>query len=163
MQNFDKKKRSLTVEKYLPHNFLAEKIVLSCLLTSPEAVNIILNNLTTEMFYFKNHQEIYNIILNMHRQKISVDSITLVTFVRDNGILTKVGGIKVLFELINQIPNLLYLPDYIRLIQDKFIRRSLIYLGYKFLEPSVDWMISVLDENVTLFSEVGGVLWYVNL
>ena len=98
------------------------------------------------MFYFKNHQEIYNIILNMHRQKISVDSITLVTFVRDNGILTKVGGIKVLFELINQIPNLLYLPDYIRLIQDKFIRRSLIYLGYKTINSS--YITNIPLENI---------------
>ena len=129
-------KNDITINKYLPHNFLAEKIVLSCLLTSPEAINIILNNLTTEMFYFKNHQEIYKVILNLHRQKISVDSITLVTFVRDNGILTKVGGIKVLLELINHIPNLLYLQDYIRLIQDKFIRRSLIYLGYKTINSS---------------------------
>ena len=139
-------KNQININKYLPHNFLAEKIVLSCLLTSPEAVNIILNNLTTEMFYFKNHQEIYNIILNMHRQKISVDSITLVTFVRDNGILTKVGGIKVLFELINQIPNLLYLPDYIRLIQDKFIRRSLIYLGYKTINSS--YITNIPLENI---------------
>jgi len=139
-------KNQININKYLPHNFLAEKIVLSCLLTSPEAVNIILNNLTTEMFYFKNHQEIYNIILKMHRQKISVDSITLVTFVRDNGILTKVGGIKVLFELINQIPNLLYLPDYIRLIQDKFIRRSLIYLGYKTINSS--YITNIPLENI---------------
>jgi len=46
-------------------------------------------------------------------------------------LLKKIGGIKVLIELINQIPNLVYLEDYIRLVKDKFIRRSLIKLGYE--------------------------------
>ena len=43
----------------------------------------------------------------------------------------KIGGTKVLLELLNQIPNLVYLEEYIQLIQDKFLRRSLINLGYQ--------------------------------
>jgi replicative DNA helicase len=33
--------------------------------------------------------------------------------------------------LISQIPNLVYLEEYLRLVKDKFIRRSLIKLGYE--------------------------------
>jgi replicative DNA helicase len=46
--------------------------------------------------------------------------LTLITFLQDNGLLEKIGGIKVLIELINQIPNLVYLEEYIRLVKDKF-------------------------------------------
>ena len=45
--------------------------------------------------------------------------------------LQKIGGIKVLLELINQIPNLIYLEEYIRLVKDKFLKRLLIKLGYE--------------------------------
>jgi replicative DNA helicase len=35
-------------------------------------------------------------------------------------LLEKIGGIKVLIDLISQIPNLVYLEEYIRLVKDKF-------------------------------------------
>jgi replicative DNA helicase len=34
-------------------------------------------------------------------------------------------------NLSSQVPNLVYLEEYIRLVKDKFIRRSLIKLGYE--------------------------------
>jgi len=113
-----------------------------------------LNNLATETFYFKNHQEIYKAIIVMHKKKIPIDLITLTTFLKDNGILDEIGGVKVLSELINQIPNLLYLKDYIRLIQDKFLRRSLIHLGYKAINSSyitnipLEYLLNDLETEV---------------
>jgi replicative DNA helicase len=50
------------LKNYLPHNFLAEKMILSCLLINSEAIEITLKTLSIEAFYFKNHQEIYKAI-----------------------------------------------------------------------------------------------------
>nr|WAK84852.1 DNA-replication helicase subuni [Amicula sp. isolate GU52X-4 cfCalB7] len=132
--------------KYLPHNFLAEKMILSCLLISSEAVEITLHTLSVEAFYFKNHQEIYKAIIFMHKNKIPIDILTLITFLQDNGLLQQVGGIKVLMELISQVPNLLYLEEYLLLITDKFIRRSLIKLSYKIINSS--YITNIPLENI---------------
>ena len=67
----------------------------------------------------------------MYRRKLPIDIITVNSFLQDNGLLSKTGGIKVLIELINHVPNLLYLDNYIKLVQDKFLRRSLIKFGYE--------------------------------
>jgi replicative DNA helicase len=115
----------------LPYNFLAEKIILSCLLINSEAVEITIKTVKIETFYFLNHQEIYKAILQMYRKKVSIDVISVNNFLKETGCLSKIGGTKVLLELVNQIPNLVYLEEYIQLIQDKFIRRSLINLGYE--------------------------------
>ena len=131
MQNFNKNTGLLTIEKYLPHNFLAEKIILSSLLISSEAVETVLRTVKIETFYFKNHQELYKAIIQMYNSKLPIDIITLNSFLQDNGLLEKIGGIKVLMELLNYVPNLIYLEEYVRLIHDKFLRRSLIKLGYK--------------------------------
>jgi len=131
MQNFNKNTGLLTIEKYLPHNFLAEKIILSSLLISSEAVETVLRTVKIETFYFKNHQELYKAIIQMYNSKLPIDIITLNIFLQDNGLLEKIGGIKVLMELLNHVPNLIYLEEYVRLIHDKFLRRSLIKLGYK--------------------------------
>ena len=128
MQQFSNNNRQ---EKYLPHNFLAEKMVLNCLLINSESIEITLRTLSVEAFYFKNHQEIYKAIILMYKNKLPIDIITLSTYLQDNGLLDKIGGIKVLTELISQIPNLVYLEEYIHLIKDKFLRRLLIKLGYE--------------------------------
>ena len=121
----------LFINQQLPHNFLAEQMVLSGLLISSDAVEITIKTLPIEAFYFKNHQEIYKAIIILYQNKSSIDILTLLTFLQDNGLLQKIGGIKVLIELISQIPNLTYLDDYLGLIKDKFLRRCLIKLGYE--------------------------------
>lgn len=131
------------MNQYLPHNFLAEKIILSCLIINPEAIEITLKTIPIDAFYFTNHQEIYKAILFMYKNKIPIDILTLITFLQDNGLLKKIGGIKVLIELISQIPNLIYLDDYLSLIKDKFIRRSLIKLGYEIINSSYITNISL--------------------
>ena len=123
-------------DNYLPHNFLAEKMVLSCMLTNSEAIEFIIKTVNVESFYFKNHQELFKVVLFMYQNKLLIDVTTLTTFLQENGLLSKIGGVKVLIELINQIPNLVYLDEYIRLIKDKFLRRSLIRLGYKTINSS---------------------------
>jgi len=131
MENFNEQSKQPSLEKYLPHNFLAEKIILSSIITSPQALDIVLRNVKIESFYFKNHQELYKNIVQMYENKIPIDVITLNTFLQDNGELEKIGGIKVLVELLNYVPNLTYLEEYIRLLHDKFLRRNLIKLGYE--------------------------------
>jgi len=146
MQKFSKMTENSIIKNNLPHNFLAEKMILNCLLINSEAIAITLQTISIETFYFKNHQEIYKIIIFMYKNKRSVDILTLTTFLQDNGLLKKIGGIKVLLEIINQIPNLVYLEEYIRLIQDKFLRRCLIKLGYKIVNSG--YITNIPLENI---------------
>jgi replicative DNA helicase len=146
MQQSNSTKKQILVSKYLPHNFLAEKMILSCLLINSEAIDITLRTISVEAFYFKNHQEIYRAITFMYKNKLPIDILTLLTFLQDNGLLQKIGGIKVLIELISQIPNLVYLEEYLALINDKFIRRSLIQLGYEVINSG--YITNIPLENI---------------
>lgn len=146
MQSFNESNIKLTNEKFLPHNFLAEKFILSSLLIRSEPIEIALRTVKPETFYFKTHQELYKAIIAMYQNKIPIDIVTLHTFLQDNGVLEKIGGVKVLVELINEIPNLVYFEDYIRLIQDKFLRRSLIKLGYEIINSA--YVTNIPLENI---------------
>ena len=146
MQQSNSNNKQVSISKYLPHNFLAEKMILSCLLINSEAIEITLRTLSVEAFYFKNHQEIYKAITFMYKNKIPIDILTLITFLQDNGLLQKIGGLKVLIELISQIPNLVYLEEYLSLVKDKFIRRSLIKLGYEAINSG--YITNIPLENI---------------
>lgn len=143
MENSNVTGKQIVIDKHLPHNFLAEKMILSCLLINSEAIEITVKTISMEVFYFKNHQEIYKAIIFMYKNNIPIDILTLITFLQDNGLLQKIGGVKVLIELLSQIPNLVYLEDYLRLLKDKYIRRSLIKLGYETINSSYITNISL--------------------
>lgn len=120
----------------LPHNFVAEQTILSSLLISSEAIEKANNMLTVDAFYFKNHQEIYKVIISLYDKKGHVDILVLIAYLQDNGILEKIGGIQVLIELLNQAPNLTYFEEYLSLVKEKFLRRCLIKIGYELISSS---------------------------
>ena len=136
MPNINQDTGEFIYENYLPHNYVAEKIILSSLLISSEAIEIVLRSVKVETFYFQNHQELYKNIIEMYKNQISIDIITLHTFLQDNGQLEKIGGTPILIDLLNHVPNLSYLEQYINLVHDKFLRRSIIKLGYKIINSA---------------------------
>ena len=154
MDQFRINQKQILIDRYLPHNFLAEKMILSCLLIDSEAIELTLNTISIEVFYFKNHQEIYGAIIFMYKNKLPIDILTLNIFLQENGLLQKIGGIQVLLELVNQKPSLIYLEEYIRLIKDKFLRRSLIKLGYEIINSSYTTNISLEEILNNLENEI---------
>lgn len=131
---------------YLPHNFLAEQMILSCLLIKPELIEITATRLADEAFYFKNHQELYKVISYMVANKLPVDVVKLASFLQAQGLLQRIGGAQVLLELINSTPNLNYFDDYIQIVNEKFLRRSLIKIGYDTINSS--YITNISSENL---------------
>ena len=144
MGNLNTTESRLLIEKYLPHNFLAEKVVLGNLLLSSEAVDLTIKTINSEAFYFKAHQEIYKAILYITRTKeIEVDITTVSTYLQDNGLLKEIGGMPFLISLIKQVPDLVNIEAYISLLQDKYLRRTLIKLGYQIVNSGYITSISL--------------------
>ena len=73
MKKFTNKVQFSISNTPLPHNFIAEKIILSCLLISYEAIEITIKTVRVETFYFINHQEIYKAIVEMYRKKLTIN------------------------------------------------------------------------------------------
>ena len=136
MINFNINRQNQEENIYLPHNFLAEKIILNSLLVNAQSIEMIIQNLTVDSFYFKNHQEIYKAILTIYNRNQIPDFLLLNTFLKENGLLEQIGGRSVLTELTNPIPRLTNIEDYIQLLQDKFFRRTLIKLGYQVINSA---------------------------
>ena len=141
-------KEKTSSEKTLPHNFFAEKMVLSCLIVNPEALEVTSETLPIEAFYFKNHQQIYKSLIFMKKNQLSINIFSLSTFLQENALLTEIGGIGVLIELVKETPNLIDLKQYTQLIKDKFLRRSLIKFGYKTI--NVGYVSNIPLEKIML-------------
>ena len=124
------------MKRFLLYNFLAEKAVLSTLLNNPDLIEGTKLNLPIEAFYFENHQELYRSIISLYTSNHKINFPILVSFLQDNGLMDKVGGLNILQELIEQSSDSDYLLEYLELLKDKFIRRSSIRLGYELINTS---------------------------
>lgn len=124
------------INQRLPHNFLAERAILTCLIANSRIIENVTKVLPIEAFYFSNHQEIYKAIEFMYEGDLHIDFLTLTEFLQKKRLLKKIGGIQVMIELVNQPPNQIYLSEYLELVIEKFSRRSLIRLGYQAINAS---------------------------
>ena len=129
---------------------MVERILLTSLLLSSEAREIIFRSVEPETFYLETHQELYKTIIEMYKNQTPIDILTLKTYLENNGKLEQIGGFTLLLDLVNHIPNLLYLQQYIDLLHDKFLRRSIIKLGYEIINSAYVTNISAEKVLTTL-------------
>nr|QIE12398.1 Replication helicase subunit [Ectocarpus siliculosus] len=150
---------SSNLESVLPYNLLAEKLVLGSILTIPEAILLVSEKLPIEAFYLETHQIIYKALLILYAEGKTIDYINLITWVQDNGFLLKIGGANILLDLLNQINRLTDLDEYIALIYEKYLRRSLIKLGEELIENGylteipLETIFTKLEQSFFLLSE----------
>lgn len=146
-------------ESVLPYNLLAEKLVLGSILTIPEAILVVSEKLPIEAFYLNRHQIIYKALLILYAEGKTIDYINLITWVQDNGFLLKIGGAKILLDLLNQINKVTNLDEYIALIYEKYLRRSLIKLGEEIIEDGylteipLETIFTKIEQRFFLLSE----------
>jgi replicative DNA helicase len=119
------------LKQSLPHNFLAERLVLGSILTNPDSIIVVSQHLNIESFYLKTHQVIYKAALAVYGEGKKTDYVTIVTWLQDNKLTEYVKDLSILIDFINQTINVTYLEDYLALIYEKYLRRLLIQFGYE--------------------------------
>lgn len=86
------------------HNLKAEQAVLGSCIISPEALNKTYELIHPDDFYSTNHQMIYNAIVELTKQNIAVDLITLSDILKNQGKLETIGGYSELTNLMDTVP-----------------------------------------------------------
>jgi replicative DNA helicase len=113
----------------LPNNFLVEQSVLNILLTNPNLIRSVSSNLKINSFYALNHQLIYQSVLELIENNSNINLTILVTYLEDQNRLKKIGGITTLLQIINRYENFSDLESYIKILNEKYIRRLIIEFG----------------------------------
>ena len=119
------------IKNSLPNNFLAEQAILNILLTNPLLIKNTFNNLKSESFYYDHHKILYTLILEI-TEEISEEKVNLTVVIselQDKGLLLKIGGIETIVKILNQFENFSDLEYYIKLVNEKYLRRLIIEFG----------------------------------
>lgn len=121
-----------------PQNPEAEQAVLGALLIGKDAIVEVMDILSPQDFYLEKHENIYKAMLDLFNAQKSIDLVTLTNKLKQGKILSKVGGISYLSELLNVVPTASHVESYAKVVQEKAIRRELIHSAYRQLEIAQD-------------------------
>jgi len=113
-------------EKLPPQNIEAEKSLLGCLMLDKNAIIKVGDFLRPKDFYRQNHQQIYQVILELFEKDEPIDLLTVSSRLKEKNLLEEIGGNSYLTELINTVPTATHILNYAKIVQQKRILRDLI-------------------------------------
>ena len=133
-----------------PSNVEAEETILGGILLDATALDRILNQLHPSAFYVPAHCQIYQAALKLKEKGYPTDLMTVTSWLTDQGILEKVGGISKLAQLVDRTVSAVNIDRYAELVMDKYLRRRLLGAGREIHDLAYDTteeLDTVLDQS----------------
>ena len=136
-------------EKVMPQKIDAEQSVLGAMFLSKTALEKAVESLNKDMFYLDAHKKIFEVMKNLDDKKVPIDITTVTNELEEKRLLNQIGGVAYLTEIVNVVPTAANVDQYIKIIEDKYLRRNLIEAGTEITDfgfSSPDDIGEVLDE-----------------
>ncbi len=120
--------------KVSPNNIESEQTILGAMIINKNLIYEILDKLNTDDFYKDSHKLIFKTIKKMFLNDIHIDIISLIEYLKKDGLLTKCGGPLYITEISNSIATTANINTHIKIIKDNSLLRKLINLSNNTLE-----------------------------
>ena len=130
-----------------PQALDVEESVLGAMMLEPSSVDQALEGLEPECFYDPRHRTVFEAMLELVKNHVPVDIVTVTSKLREKSELEIVGGASTLAGFTEKVGSAANLEYYIRILKQKAIQRDLITASYQILKDSFDDSI-VVDELI---------------
>lgn len=112
--------------KSLPNNLEAEQSVLGSCFLSKYALQKASESLSLDSFYSEKNSKIFSAMVTLLEEKTPIDITTVTTELKNKKVLSEVGGVEYLTELINFVPTASNIDFYIKSVEEAAVLRRLI-------------------------------------
>ena len=142
-----------------PHSIEAEQSVLGSIFLDPETVVNVLEYLETSDFYRKNHQIIFDAILQLNNRNEAIDVVTIANELDTKNQLENAGGMEYLAELAVAVPTSAHVEYYAKIVEEKSILRNLIRSATEIVRKGYEEgdelavMLDSAEQNILQVSE----------
>ena len=109
--------------RQLPHSVEAEQAVLGSMLIDPRCVPEVIDKLRPDDFYLRQNREIYETIYTMFNYSLTIDPVTVLEQLRQNGYYDENLSRGYLLQLMDTTPTAANVGDYIDILKDKTLLR----------------------------------------
>lgn len=124
--------------KVQPQAIPLEEVVLGAILIDKNALPAVMDILKIDTFYKQEHQDIFEIILDLFQKSQPIDILTVQEALKKAKKLEQVGGIAYLAELTNKVSSAANIEYHSRIITQKYIQRELIKVSTEIIRDSFE-------------------------
>ncbi|MCB1036040.1 MAG: replicative DNA helicase, partial [Acidobacteria bacterium] len=110
----------------LPSSPEAERAVLAAVMLEPSLLPVISARLTAEDYYLERHRLVYQAMIDLQEDQVSIDLRTLQARLEIRSELEAAGGLAYLATLDADLPDLSRVDAYAEIVKERSIRRRLI-------------------------------------
>ena len=122
----------------LPNNIEAEKALLGSVFWSYGALQKACEEVDKEMFYLDSNSKIFEVILELYKDKKPVDINTLTTELVNKKLINTIGGVEYLNEITDSVATGTNIEYYINTVVEKFTLRRMIEVATNIVKVAND-------------------------
>ncbi len=132
--------------KEMPHDLLAEKSLLGCLLIDSHCFDLISeSNLDEKDFYDPKYQHVFKSIRELHAASTAIDYVSVCSKLDDFGKLESIGGKSFILDLIEDQASTAHVDHYAKIVKDKAVTREIIRTASRVIETGTKFNGNVED------------------
>jgi len=128
-----------------PQALGVEEAILGAMMIDKKGLDEVIEILLPEIFYKPEHQEIFKVIKNLFHDAQPIDLYTISAQLKKEGKIEQIGGDFYLEFLTKKVVSSAHIEIYVRILQQKFILRSLIDISSNIIEKSYNDSIDVFE------------------
>ena len=122
-----------------------EEVVLGAMMIDKKGVDEVIDIIHADVFYKDAHKYIFEAIVKLFESSEPVDLLTVSGQLKKDGRLEAVGGDFYLIKLTQKVASSAHIEFHARIIQQKFIQRSLIKISSEIIEDAYSDSTDVFD------------------
>ena len=126
------------LQRVPPQSIEAEVCVLGAMVLHAPTIDILVEILRPEHFYRPAHQQIYQVLVDMHDQRKPIDLVTVREELERQNLLEQVGGIEYVADMVAGVPDAGNADYYAGIVRDKALLRELIVAGTEMVREAYD-------------------------
>ena len=109
--------------RQMPHSVEAEQAVLGSMLIDARCVPEVIDQLRSDDFYVRQTREIYDTIYSMFNYSLTIDPVTVLEHMKQNGVYDENTSRGYLLQLMDTTPTAANVVEYIGILKDKTLLR----------------------------------------
>ena len=109
--------------RQMPHSVEAEQAVLGSMLIDARCVPEVIDQLRSDDFYVRQNREIYDTIYSMFNYSLTIDPVTVLEHMKQNGVYDENTSRGYLLQLMDTTPTAATVVEYIGILKDKTLLR----------------------------------------
>lgn len=129
--------------RVMPNDIVAEQCVLGSMFFSKKALQKCVESLNKDLFYNDAHAKIFETIKDLAEAGKPIDLTIVTSELNNRKQLNQIGGVEYLSELTTIVPSAANVEEYIRIVEEKAIRRRLIETAIDIETDGYNWQDSI--------------------